>query len=261
MLSTEKVLSKETPLILQWLPRDFGNSVPNNEDFPYLQRLVNWAEREPQRDIYLVVNGSGLNPEQIEDLKAKLSPMPNIKVVNFNEIDLGKNDHIFKIPGEEIKISKYFAEKYNMPSEKLFRFGCEVDLQRLSILENFDKITEQEEGIIYLDFDILPAQDGTQLGSVKIPDGVLMAKAGANVAIQSENSIIAVKDPNNAFIAKVISQLQEKFSYIEVDMMNPFKQQHKEGDVFSAMLDALWDKFTLNAPEYENLTQDLFQNW
>lgn len=166
MLNAEKILSKETPLMFQWIPKNFGSSVPNNEDFPYLQRLINWAEREPRRSVCLVLIGMGLKQEQIKDLKEKLSPMPNTKVVDFDEVDLGENDFTLPIAREELKISELLKYRYdealvksNMDAEQLNKlkflpkeipFGMILDLMRIAMLQNIEKIVDRKKPFLWI---------------------------------------------------------------------------------------------------------------
>ncbi|KAJ6644821.1 Carboxy-terminal-processing protease [Pseudolycoriella hygida] len=205
--------------VFQWLPKEFGATVPNTEDYPYLQRLVDWAASEPQREIYLVVHGAGFRPEQMLSLKAQLNKVENIQIVDFNKIILDQDiiwpssrdikrlkENIIPPRDKEVisisrfgdtssyiindgkKLSELLSDIYvknNSDNTELnyvkdvMPFGAKLDAMRLVMLQNIEKITHTKEAI-YLDFDILPDEMGAQIGEVKILRDILMCGGKLN---------------------------------------------------------------------------------
>ncbi|MDN5247976.1 MAG: hypothetical protein QWI36_02450 [Wolbachia endosymbiont of Tyrophagus putrescentiae] len=206
-------LPETTPLVFQWLPKQFGNSVPNNKQYQYLQRLINWARAEPQRTIYLVVNGAGLKLKQMKDLEETLSLIENIKVIDFNKIDFCTDDMPNLSIGSdfEISIPEFYKTLYS--ADIRMPFGLEIDLMRAFILLNFDKIAGQDE-VIYFDFDIFSSKDNKKVGVVENIHGIVMAAS-------LENSIIAIDRRGRKILTNAleafVNELADKVSYCDED--------------------------------------------
>ncbi|WP_333023080.1 hypothetical protein [Wolbachia endosymbiont of Pentidionis agamae] len=164
-----KKLSNTAPLLFQWIPREFGLTLPKL----YQERIFNWRKREPQRDIYLVVNGSGFTRKQLADLTQEMKEH-KITVINFNELNLKRYDFTIPIGEREIKISDYYRDMYSHNFKRIsdeegkIRFDIELSMMRLLMLTQVKEFTRGNEAI-YLDFDKLPEKNGQQIGEANIP--------------------------------------------------------------------------------------------
>lgn len=221
-LSTQ-ILPEDTPLIFQWLPRSFGNSVPNNKYYQYLPRLVDWSEREPQRKIYLVVNGVGLKQEQIEKLREDLKPTSNIQVVDYQEVSKEEGFEHLKVPNRSnsasFKLSALLAQIYDQQSKvaEILHFVDFLDAMRLEIILNIEKITSRKDAI-YFDFDVRP-KDGQKIGPISIPGGILLSSEADrdNSDLlenrELENSIIGVNGRSQNIIKSMCKYVEQEFHY------------------------------------------------
>lgn len=226
--------------------------VPNNQQFPYLQRLVNWSEKEPQRRIFLIVNGAGISNLQYKDLQNQLAVRCNIEIVDINKVE-NKRDFILSTPKGRYSMSAILMFQYheinpddviNVKHFKFFLkncpFGILIDAMRLLMLANVEKITRCTEAI-YMDFDILPDSKNA-LGTVLKPRGFLMADGHTNnvdFAGYLENSIIAVSD--QSIIDEIIRNVEEKFAVFanrHINLMS-FIDFLNGGVVFGCMKDIL----------------------
>ncbi|BAO99651.1 hypothetical protein [Wolbachia endosymbiont of Cimex lectularius] len=138
-------LSNEAPIILTWVPRVHGASLPDgkNSSLNYLDIVKNHKlKNKEERDIYLVINGPGFKQNQIDDLKSELEEVEGVYVVdlhryNWNEIDKG-----WKIDGKDISIKNFFENMYNMTDKQRTYFAIEIDTFRLialALLKQFTK--------------------------------------------------------------------------------------------------------------------------
>ncbi|WP_250296478.1 hypothetical protein [Wolbachia endosymbiont of Oedothorax gibbosus] len=211
-----------TPLVFQWLPRQYGYPIPEN----YLRRLSEWAKREDTRAVRLVINGSGFTTKQLKELEDEISnrefnPNKNIELIDFNELDLGEYEFSFHLQPdwktEQSKcplytVSQYFRNLYSISENQRLSFGVEIDSMRIFML------LALKSPMIYFDFDILPKED-KKLGEIQAKQGFLVAendKTGHNYSdiTNTENAIIAISDAGRVkiteFYNRLLSKLRER---------------------------------------------------
>ncbi|SPR07671.1 hypothetical protein [Orientia tsutsugamushi] len=231
---SEYIFKTDTPLLFQWLPRNYGSSIPEC----YLSRLSTWAKTENQRLIKLVINGSGFSPEQYKELEGKISnkefnPHGNIEVIDFNKLDFNKLDLIpsksmfcnidfskldFISPSTSMfnnnvichkYVSEYYSRLYSFTPKERFTFGVEIDAMRIFTLIML------ELPLIYFDFDILP-KENQKIGEVKAEQGILLIETDSksdnckNIR-DLENSIIAVSDPGRIKLIEICHEVKGQF--------------------------------------------------
>ncbi|RDD35467.1 hypothetical protein Wcon_00372 [Wolbachia endosymbiont of Cylisticus convexus] len=159
MANNIKELSNEAPIILTWVPRVRGASLPDgkNSTLNYLEIIKNHKLiNKEERDIYLVINGPGFEENQIDDLKRELKGIKGVHVVDLHQYDWSEIDQDWKIDGKDISIKDFFRDMYNMQEEQRMYFAIEIDTFRLIALALLKQFTEHEGGI-YIDFDSLEA--------------------------------------------------------------------------------------------------------
>ncbi|WP_245970113.1 hypothetical protein [Wolbachia endosymbiont of Bemisia tabaci] len=117
MIGNIKKLSNKAPIILTWVPRVRGASLPDgkNSNLNYLDIIKNHKLiNKEERDIYLIINGPGFEENQIDDLKRELKGMEGVHVVDLHQYDWSEIDQGWKIDGEDISIKDFFKNMYNM---------------------------------------------------------------------------------------------------------------------------------------------------
>ncbi|CCE77064.1 MULTISPECIES: hypothetical protein [Wolbachia] len=123
-------LSNEAPIILTWVPRVYGASLPDgkNSELNYLDIIKNHKlKNKEERDIYLVINGPGFEENQIDDLKRELKGIEGVHVIDLHQYDWSEIDTGWKIDGEDISIKDFFKNMYNMTDEQRTYFAVEID--------------------------------------------------------------------------------------------------------------------------------------
>lgn len=203
MTNSVNELSNKAPIILTWVPRVRGASLPNgkNSTLNYLEIIKNHKlKNKEERDIYLVINGPGFEENQIDNLKRELKEIKGVHVVDLHQYDWSEIDEGWKIDGKDISIKDFFENMYNMTDEQRTYFAIEIDTFRLIALALSEKMTG-EKGAIYIDFDSLKAID-THIGKdITIPEGILLGPiivgvndSGKIVYTQLNNDLIAISD-------------------------------------------------------------------
>lgn len=196
-------LSNKAPIILTWVPRVYGSSLPDgkNSTLNYLKIIKNHKlTNKEERDIYLVINGPGFEENQIDSLKQELEGIKGVHVVDLHQYDWSEIDTGWKIDDKDISIKDFFKNMYNMSEEQRMYFAIEIDTFRLIALALSEKMTG-EEGAIYIDFDSLKAID-THIGKdITIPEGILLGPitvgvndSGEILYTQLNNDLIAIND-------------------------------------------------------------------
>ncbi|WP_264375334.1 hypothetical protein [Wolbachia endosymbiont (group B) of Carcina quercana] len=242
MIGNVKKLSNEAPIILTWVPRVYGASLPDgkNSDLNYLDIIKNHKLiNKEERDIYLIINGPGFKENQIDDLKCKLKEFEGVHVIDLHQYDWSEIDQGWKIDGEDISIKEFFENMYNMEEKQRMYFAVEIDTFRLIALALLKQFTEHEGGI-YIDFDSLKAID-THIGKdITIPEGILLGQITAHV--DQENGKIIKTNLNNDLIAvscsriaiNILSQYkreilsQEKMCYELAERLSNFAKKEKK---------------------------------
>ncbi|WP_265025019.1 MULTISPECIES: hypothetical protein [unclassified Wolbachia] len=258
MIGNVKKLSNEAPIILTWVPRVYGASLPDgkNSDFNYLDIIKNHKLiNKEERDIYLIINGPGFEENQIDDLKRELKGMEGVHVVDLHQYDWSEIDTGWKVDGEDISIKDFFKNMYNMSEEQRMYFAVEIDTFRLIALALSEKMTG-EKGAIYIDFDSLKAID-THIGKdITISKGILLGQVTVHVNQESgkiiktdlNNDLIAVSCPSIAIniLAQYKREIlsQEKMCYELAERLSRFMQR-EESQFFTACKrleeEQLWD--------------------
>ncbi|WP_246226382.1 hypothetical protein [Wolbachia endosymbiont of Madathamugadia hiepei] len=120
MANNTKKLSDEAPIILTWVPRVYGASLPDGKN-------------------------SSLN---YDDLKHELQGIKGVHVVDLHQYDWSKIDTGWKIDGKDISIKSFFKHMYNMTDEQRTYFAIEIDTFRLTALALLKQFTKHEGGIL-----------------------------------------------------------------------------------------------------------------
>ncbi|WP_264330434.1 hypothetical protein [Wolbachia endosymbiont (group B) of Erebia ligea] len=234
-------LSNEAPIILTWVPRVYGASLPDgkNSELNYLDIIKNHKlKNKEERDIYLVINGPGFEENQIDDLKRELKGIEGVHVIDLHQYDWSEIDTGWKIDGEDISIKDFFKNMYNMTDEQRTYFAVEIDTFRLIALALLKKFTEHEDGI-YIDFDSLKAINSHIGKDITIPEGILLGQITAHVNQETgkiiktdlNNDLIAVSCPHIAI--NILSQYksailsQEKMCYELAERLSNFSKKEK----------------------------------
>ncbi|WP_250778807.1 hypothetical protein [Wolbachia pipientis] len=153
MANNAKKLSDEAPIILTWVPRVYGTFLPDdkNSTLNYLDIIKNHKlKNKEERDIYLVINGPGLEKNQIDDLKHELQGIKGVHVMDLHQYDWSEIDTGWKIDGKDISIKSFFKHMYNMTDEQRTYFAIEIDTFRLIALALLRQFTKYEGGIYRL---------------------------------------------------------------------------------------------------------------
>lgn len=218
MIGDVKKLSNKAPIILTWVPRVRGASLPDgkNSNLNYLDIIKNHKLRnKEERDIYLVINGPGFEQNQIDDLKRELKEIKGVHVVDLHQYDWSKIDKGWKIDGKDISIKDFFRDMYNMQEEQRMYFAVEIDTFRLIALALLKQFTKQR-GAIYVDFDSLKAID-THIGKgITIPGRILLGQVTASIDKMTRkiietnlnNDLIAISHPSIA--VNILSQYKSE---------------------------------------------------
>ncbi|WP_265015283.1 hypothetical protein [Wolbachia endosymbiont (group B) of Camptogramma bilineatum] len=241
MIGNVKKLSNEAPIILTWVPRVYGASLPDgkNSDFNYLEIITNHkSKNKEERDIYLVINGPGFEENQIDYLKHALEDTKGVHVIDLHQYDWSEIDTGWKIDGEDISIKEFFENMYNMEEKQRMYFAVEIDTFRLVALALLKQFTGHEGGI-YIDFDSLKAIDSHIGKDITIPEGILLGQVTAHVNQETgkiiktdlNNDLIAVSCPHIAI--NILSQYksailsQEKMCYELAERLSNFVKKEK----------------------------------
>jgi len=218
MIGNVKKLSNKAPIILTWVPRVYGASLPDgkNSDLNYLDIIKNHKLiNKEERDIYLVINGPGFEENQIDDLKRELKGIEGVHVVDLYQYDWSEIDQGWKIDGKDTSIKDFFRDMYNMTDEQRTYFAVEIDTFRLVALALLKQFSEHEGGI-YIDFDSLKAINSHIGRDITIPEKILL---GNVVVMFDPNSRIIVHTSlNNDLIA--IND-----SSVAVDILSKYKSK------------------------------------
>ncbi|KJV68948.1 hypothetical protein [Candidatus Neoehrlichia procyonis] len=176
-------LPENAPILMFWMVRNPSElqenqlPLPNNQQYPYKQRLLNWAIKEPQRKIKLYYVSTGLNRQQIAMLNHLSDPNKggknNIEVIDFIQV---------------------FSYKYDLKylHNRKIPFAWKIDMARLLMLI--------EAGpAIYFDFDILPTDK--QIGKIIVNNHIGYAM-GQDIADNKllDVSVIVSTEKNNSVI-------------------------------------------------------------
>ncbi|WP_264730774.1 hypothetical protein [Wolbachia endosymbiont (group B) of Episyrphus balteatus] len=207
MIGNVKKLSNEAPIILTWVPRVHGASLPDgkNSDLNYLDIIKNHKLiNKEERDIYLIINGPGFEENQIDSLKHELKGIEGVHVIDLHQYDWSEIDQEWKIDGKDTSIKDFFRDMYNMTDEQRTYFAVEIDTFRLVALALLKQFTGHEGGI-YIDFDSLKAIDSHIGRDITIPEGILLGQVTAHV--NQETGKIIKTDLNNDLIAVSCSRI------------------------------------------------------
>ncbi|WP_265031086.1 hypothetical protein [Wolbachia endosymbiont (group B) of Athalia cordata] len=207
MIGNVKKLSNEAPIILTWVPRVYGASLPDgkNSDLNYLDIIKNHKLiNKEERDIYLIINGPGFKENQIDYLKHALEDTKGVHVIDLHQYDWSEIDTGWKIDGEDISIKEFFENMYNMEEKQRMYFAVEIDTFRLVALALLKQFTGHEGGI-YIDFDSLKAINSHIGKDITIPEGILLGQVTAHV--NQETGKIIKTDLNNDLIAVSCSRI------------------------------------------------------
>ncbi len=195
-----KELSNEAPIILTWVPRVRGASLPDgkNSALNYLDILKNHKlKNKEERDMYLVINGPGFEQNQIDDLKRELKEIQGVHVVDLHQYDWSEIDQRRKIDGKDISIKDFFKNMYDMTDEQRTYFAIEIDTFRLIALALSEKMTGQK-GAIYIDFDALNNIKDHIGKDITIPKGILLGSFRILTMVTQNNDLIAISNPSVA---------------------------------------------------------------
>ncbi|WP_353280482.1 hypothetical protein [Wolbachia endosymbiont (group B) of Silvanus unidentatus] len=203
MIGNVKKLSNKAPIILTWVPRVHGASLPDgkNSRLNYLDIIKNHKlKNEEERDIYLIINGPGFKQSQIDNLKRELKGIEGVHVIDLHQYDWSEIDTGWKIDGKDISIKDFFKNMYNMSEEQRTYFAVEIDTFRLVALALLKQFTGHEGGI-YIDFDSLKAIDSHIGKDITIPEGILLGNVIAGFLDQEGNmnykSAVDIKNSNH----------------------------------------------------------------
>ncbi|MDG7056871.1 MAG: hypothetical protein LKM43_01835 [Wolbachia endosymbiont of Penenirmus auritus] len=160
-----KTLPNTAPILVTWVPKDIGKTLPDgkNSKLNYVDVLIRHKRgTNEDRDIFLVVNGPGFKSGQIEELKNKFKGVDGIHVVDLHDPKYGpcwkEIDQGGKVSGKDISIQDYFHDMYSNEPQERTHFAIEIDTFRY--IAAYCMLCEQkgsrmEEGVIYMDFDAL----------------------------------------------------------------------------------------------------------
>ncbi|QXK91890.1 hypothetical protein HL033_04015 [Neoehrlichia mikurensis] len=152
--NTENLLSECAPILMFWMVKNpsklYANQLPlpNNKNYPYKQRLLNWATKEPQRKIKFYYISIGLSAEQISLLH------------DLSDPNKGGKDNI-----EVIDFIKKFSHKYDITYlyNKEIILTWKTDISRLIMLM-------EDSPALYFDFDILPKSE--KIGNIIVNNDI-----------------------------------------------------------------------------------------
>ncbi|KJV68881.1 hypothetical protein [Candidatus Neoehrlichia procyonis] len=190
-----QIIPDNVPILMFWMVKNISLlkndhlPLPDNDKYPYKQRLLNWAKKEPQRQIKLYYVSTGLKEQHLQKLYDLTNPNKggeqNIQVIDFNA-----------------KFSKKFGCEY-LHNNKI-PFTWKIDIARIIMLI-------EDAPAIYIDFDILPSD--TQIGHIIMNNIGYMSSFSQDILfnkIQMENSIIII-DSKDHYILHVVHEVIRDF--------------------------------------------------
>ncbi len=203
MPETKTTIDKNAPILMQWIISDpkrlkeqaeeGRHPLPNTKTFPHRQRLIDMATVEPDRLICLYYLGDTLDEKQNKQMEELENLAPNIKAIDFNQLDWSEYDFEFNTSmlsvedkGEDMKMTEYLK----LPNTDN-RMGFRLDMMRSLMLLKAEqgviearKVKEGDigKGAIFFDFDIVPKN---RMGQLEAPYGIL---SGYNRSICSHNA-------------------------------------------------------------------------
>uniref|UniRef100_A0A3B0JEY3 Uncharacterized protein n=1 Tax=Wolbachia endosymbiont of Aleurodicus dispersus TaxID=1288877 RepID=A0A3B0JEY3_9RICK len=257
MTNSVNELSNKAPIILTWVPRVRGASLPNgkNSTLNYLEIIKNHKlKNKEERDIYLVINGPGFEENQIDDLKRELKEIKGVHVVDLHQYDWSEIDEGWKIDGEDISIKDFFKNMYNMSEEQRMYFAIEIDTFRLIALALSEKMTGQK-GAIYIDFDSLSAIDDHIGKDITIPEKILLGfilvmcdpNSGRIIHTGLNNDLIAINDSSIA--VDILSEYKSEI-LSQKEMCSDMKQR------LPLLMDELLDKEFAKLREKKEIAEE-----
>ncbi|WP_341815198.1 hypothetical protein [Wolbachia endosymbiont (group B) of Aricia artaxerxes] len=257
MIGNVKKLSNEAPIILTWVPRVHGASLPDgkNSDLNYLDIIKNHKLiNKEERDIYLIINGPGFKENQIDDLKCELKGIEGVHVIDLHQYDWSEIDQGWKIDGKDTSIKDFFRDMYNMSEEQRMYFAIEIDTFRLIALALSEEITG-EKGAIYIDFDSLKAIDSHIGKDITIPEKILLgfvlvmcdSNSGRIIQTGLNNDLIAINDSSVA--ADILSEYKDKI-LSQKEMCSDIKQR------LPLLMDELLDKEFAKLREKKEIAEE-----
>ncbi|MFP3024259.1 MAG: hypothetical protein ACEY3K_15800 [Wolbachia sp.] len=257
MIGNVKKLSNEAPIILTWVPRVHGASLPDgkNSDLNYLDIIKNHKLiNKEERDIYLIINGPGFKENQIDDLKCELKGIEGVHVIDLHQYDWSEIDQGWKIDGKDTSIKDFFRDMYNMTDEQRTYFAVEIDTFRLVALALLKQFTEHEGGI-YIDFDSLKAINSHIGKDITIPEGILLGavlvipdpNSGRIIQIALNNDLIAISDTSVA--VGILSEYKDKI-LSQKEMCRDIKQR------LPLLIDELLDKEFAKLREKKEIAEE-----
>ncbi|UTO55375.1 hypothetical protein LUA82_04325 [Neoehrlichia mikurensis] len=195
------VLPNDAPIIMLWMVKDptllekNQLPIPDNYNYPYKQRLLNWARSESQRKIKLYYVSTGLTEGNIKALHT------------LTDVRKGGRNNI-----EVIDLNAKFSHKYDLQylSNKNVPFAWKIDILRLMILL-------EDAPSLYCDFDILPINK-----KITVKIGPLGYSMIAITQFYLENSVIGVINTNNV-VARLIHDIAIQHYILNTDMLSKVK--------------------------------------
>ncbi|WP_419215000.1 hypothetical protein [Wolbachia endosymbiont of Rhagoletis cingulata] len=257
MTNSVNELSNKAPIILTWVPRVRGASLPNgkNSTLNYLEIIKNHKlKNKEERDIYLVINGPGFEENQIDNLKRELKEIKGVHVVDLHQYDWSEIDEGWKIDGKDISIKDFFKNMYNMSEEQRMYFAIEIDTFRLIALALSEKMTGQK-GAIYIDFDSLSAIDDHIGKDITIPEKILLGfilvmcdpNSGRIIHTGLNNDLIAINDSSIA--VDILSEYKSEI-LSQKEMCSDIKQR------LPLLMDELLDKEFAKLREKKEIAEE-----
>lgn len=260
-----QILPNTAPIVVTWVPKDTGKTLPDgkNSKLNYVDVLIKHKQgTNEERDIFLVVNGPGFKPGQIEELRDKFKEVDGVHVKDLHdpkyntcwkEIDQG-----WKISGKDISIQDYFHDMYSKKPEERAHFAIEIDTFRYIAAYCVlckQKESKIEEGTIYIDFDALDSISNDKyieqrkklysrndeqkgIGSdITIPDGILANKNGNDIIAVTDSLIL--KKICDQYKQNILSQNEIKTKFEEKlgkERIEEILQAKPEKDIMCAIL-------------------------
>ncbi|KJV68893.1 hypothetical protein [Candidatus Neoehrlichia procyonis] len=186
------------PILMLWMVKDptlLQNDqlpLPNNDKYPYKQRLLNWADSEPQRTIKLYYVSTGLKQGHVKALHA----LTDIKQGGRNNIAV-------------IDLNAKFSQKYDLQylNNQKIPFAWKIDMLRLIMLL-------EDAPSLYCDFDITPLNNKRleiEIGSL----GYSMLRITNS---RLENSVIAVAHTHN-MVASTIYNIMMRYYILKFEKL------------------------------------------
>ncbi|MDN5247594.1 MAG: hypothetical protein QWI36_00420 [Wolbachia endosymbiont of Tyrophagus putrescentiae] len=227
-------LSDNAPIFGTWVPRSEGADFPdgNNSNLDYVGVIVDHIlNKNEDREYYLILNGPGFRPGQIDGIKAQFGirlqgELNRVHIIDLHQYDWSEVDKGWKIDGKDISIKKYFEDMYSMDDEMRTYPAIEFDSFRMIAHALFPQIVKKYEGAIYIDHDTLRAMEGPMGKNITIPEGILVGtiyNPGLNV-IFANNDLIAIDD---AYLAAVFLFTYNGGLLSQRTMCDRIRQEHQ----------------------------------